>query len=139
MRKFDATGLLLCDLQGKVFEKSAVLEGVSSEIFIRRFAYSKTAKLFDDASVLYASSIPEDVVEMVGEEYQYAQYGSNKFANEELYWIGYFYRYFSYTYEKSSKNVYKIIKPRELRILYPCISFVECCSGNRACAGSKRH
>ena len=29
------------------------------------------------------------------------------------------YRYFSYTYNKSSKQVYKIVKPKELRKLYP--------------------
>lgn len=35
-----------------------------------------------------------------------------------MYWIGYLYRYFSFTYELSSLQVYKIIKPKELRALY---------------------
>ena len=119
MREFDTAGLFLCDLQGKVLEKSTILEGVSSEVFIRRFVYSKTAKLFDDTTILYTSLPSEDVVEMVEEEYQNAKYGTAMFNTEELYWIGYFYRYFSYVYEKSTKYMYKIIKPKELRILYP--------------------
>ena len=35
-----------------------------------------------------------------------------------MFWIGYIYRYFSYTYKKTSKQVYKIIKPKELRGLF---------------------
>ena len=32
--------------------------------------------------------------------------------------MGYLYRYWCYTFEKNSRQVYKIIKPRELRGLY---------------------
>lgn len=35
-----------------------------------------------------------------------------------MYWIGYLYRYFSYTYELSSIRVYKIVKPKEFRGLF---------------------
>ena len=35
-----------------------------------------------------------------------------------MYWIGYLYRYFSYTYELPSTRVYKIVKPKELRGLF---------------------
>ena len=56
---------------------------------------------------------------MVTEEYKASKYGSVKYSWEEMYWIGYLYRYFSYTYNKSSKQVYKIVKPKELRKLYP--------------------
>ena len=41
-----------------------------------------------------------------------------KYNLNELYWIGYLYRYFSYTYNMSSIQVYKIVKPKELRGLY---------------------
>lgn len=36
----------------------------------------------------------------------------------EILGIGYIYRYFSFTYEMSSVQVYKIIKPKELRGLF---------------------
>ena len=35
-----------------------------------------------------------------------------------MYWIGYLYRYWAYTFEKSSKQVFRSIKPEELRELY---------------------
>ena len=35
-----------------------------------------------------------------------------------MHWIGYIYRYWAYTYEKSSKQLFKYIKPEKLRDLY---------------------
>ena len=55
---------------------------------------------------------------MIEEEYGASKYGSVKYNLNELYWIGYLYRYFSYTYNMSSIQVYKIVKPKELRGLY---------------------
>ena len=55
---------------------------------------------------------------MIEEEYGASKYGSVKNNLNELYWIGYLYRYFSYAYNMSSIQVYKIVKPKELRGLY---------------------
>ena len=41
-----------------------------------------------------------------------------KYAENELYWMGHLYRYWCYTYERTSKQVYRIMKPTELRTLY---------------------
>ena len=35
-----------------------------------------------------------------------------------MYWIGYIYRYFVITYELTSMQVYKIVKPKELKGLF---------------------
>lgn len=119
MRKIDSIGLLLCDLQGETFERSIELTETSSEIFMRRFMYSKTVKMLDNETIISSNMQAKDIVEMVTEEYKASKYGSVKYSREEMYWIGYLYRYFSYTYNKSSKQVYKIVKPKELRKLYP--------------------
>lgn len=119
MRKIDSIGLLLCDLQGVAFERSIELTETSSEIFMRRFMYSKTVKMLDNETIISSNMQAKDIVEMVTEEYKASKYGSVKYSREEMYWIGYLYRYFSYTYNKSSKQVYKIVKPKELRKLYP--------------------
>lgn len=52
------------------------------------------------------------------EQYDTSEYGSIKYTHNEIYWIGYMYRYFSYTYDLSSVQVYKIVKPKELRGLF---------------------
>ena len=44
MRKFDKDGLILCEMQGQVFEMSIETTSTSSEIFIRRFMQSIIAK-----------------------------------------------------------------------------------------------
>lgn len=118
MKKMDKDGLLLCELQAKTFEESVEATDVSSEIFIRRFMNSKVTSLMDRDDFLQRNMQPKDIIEEIEEEYGYSQYGSVKYSKNELYWIGYIYRYYSYTYELSSVQVYKIIKPKELRGLF---------------------
>lgn len=118
MKKIDKDGMLLCELQAKTFEESADCTDVSSEIFIRRFMNSKVALLIDNEEILNMNIQAKDVIERIDEEYGHSQYGSVKYTKDELYWIGYIYRYYSYTYEMSSVQVYKIVKPKELRGLF---------------------
>ena len=118
MRKINRDGLLLCNLQAKAFELAVDLTTVSSEIFIRRFMNSKIAKTLDNESILQSNIHEKDIIYILEEEYGKSNYGSVKFTHNEMFWIGYLYRYFSYTYELSSVQVYKIIKPKELRELF---------------------
>lgn len=118
MRKIDKDGLILCDIQAKAFELSLSSTDSSSEIFIRRFMYSKVASQMDNLSFLYTNLQAKDVLQRVDEEYGKSNYGSVRYTSNELHWIGYIYRYFAYTYEKSSRQVYRIINPKELRGLF---------------------
>lgn len=118
MKKIDKDGLLLCELQAKTFEESAESTEVSSAIFIRRFMNSNVAVLMDNSDILQMNIQEKDILERIEEEYGHSRYGSVKYAKNELYWIGYIYRYYSYTYELSSVQVYKIVKPMELRGLF---------------------
>ena len=118
MKKIDRSGLLLCELQAKAFELSTSTLSMSSEIFIRRFMNSQIAKILDSGDILDTNIQPRDILERVEEQYGPSNYGKIKYTADELYWIGYIYRNFSYTYEKSSLQVYKIIKPKELRQLF---------------------
>ncbi len=118
MKKINKDGLLLCELQATAFENSADKIDSSSEIFIRRFMKSKIAKRLDDESVLESNIQANDILQLVDEEYGASNYGSIKYTRNELYWIGYVYRYFAITYELTSAQVYKIVKPKELRSLF---------------------
>lgn len=118
MRKINKDGLLLCDLQAKTFESAVDLVQVSSEIFIRRFMNSKVAKTMDNESILQTNIYEKDILVMIEEQYGESKYGSVKYTHNEMFWIGYLYRYFCYTHELSSVQVYKIVKPRELRGLF---------------------
>ncbi len=118
MEHIDHDGLLMCELQAEVFTRSAELTDSSSEIFIRRFMNSKAARLFDNSDILQTNIRSEDIIRMIDDEYGVSSYGSVKYSMEELYWIGYLYRYYAYTYDKSSAQAYRTIKPSELRLLY---------------------
>ena len=118
MRKISKDGLLLCKLQAEAFENSIDKMDTSSEIFIRRFMKSEIAKRLDDESILETNIQANDILELINEEYGISNYGSVKYTRNEIYWIGYIYRYFTSTYEMSSAQVYKIVKPKELRGLF---------------------
>lgn len=118
MNKIDKDGLILCELQAKVFEISKKAVETSSEIFIRRFMNSRICKSIDNGEILQTNINEKDVIERIEEQYGKSQYGSVKYNNNELYWIGYLYRYFSYTYKIPSVKVYKMVKPKELRALF---------------------
>lgn len=118
MKTIDKDGLLLCDMQANAFEMSITAQGTSSEIFIRRFMNSDIVKKIDNLDILQSNLQAKDLLDIIDEEYGKSNYGSVKYTANEMYWIGYIYRYYAYTYGKSSVQVYKIIKPKELRAVF---------------------
>ncbi len=118
MKKIDKDGLVLCELQAKAFELSSEKIESSSAIFIRRFMNSEVARNMDSDDFLHFNIGAKNMLDRINEEYGVSQYGSEKYTKDELYWMGYIYRYFAYTYDISSKQVYKIIKSKELRNLF---------------------
>ena len=118
MRAFDETGLKLSRMQAELFVLSASKLECSSPIFLRRFMLSQVAARMDQDGFLYEACTADGILQEIEEEFGATNYGREKYSTEELYWMGYLYRYWSYTYEKSSKQVYKLMKPKELRGLY---------------------
>ena len=118
MRTFDENGLKLCRMQAELFVLSVAKLECSSPVFLRRFMLSKVAVRMDQNGFLYESCTEEDILQEIEEQFGSSNYGKEKYSTEELYWMGYLYRYWCYTYEKSSKQVYKLIKPKDLRQLY---------------------
>ena len=94
------------------------LTSTSSEIFMRRFMNSKVVKTIDNESILQINLQPKDIIKQVEEEYKESNYGSVKYTKNEMFWIGYIYRYFAFTYNMTSAQIYKIVKPKELRDLF---------------------
>ncbi|MCR4674652.1 MAG: antitoxin [Lachnospiraceae bacterium] len=118
MRKIDNYGRKMCSLQAKVFAQSKEEVSCSSRIFLRRFMYSYVAKRMDKDGFLFGSDSSSDILIEIEDEFGTSDYGREKFDEEELYWIGYVYRYWAYTREIPSKQIYHIIKPEELRTFY---------------------
>lgn len=118
MKAIDKDGLLLCDLQAKAFELSIDKTELGSAVFVRRFMNSRAAKWMDSGGILTSNTQPADLLNLVEEQYGPSDYGSIKYTHNEMFWIGYIYRYFAYTYERSSASIYRELKPKELRDLF---------------------
>ena len=118
MRKIDSLGLKLCNFQAQLFEESLIQCECSSRIFVRRFLNSNLANRMDKDGFLFESLSIIDALEEIDKQYGESTYGKEKYTVEQMHWIGYIYRYWSYTYELTSKQIYKKIKPEQMKKLY---------------------
>ena len=118
MKNMDSFGLKMCKYQADLFETSLKYMDCSSKIFIRRFMNSELAVRMDNEGFIFDATDISDALIEVESQYGRSTYGKEKFTSEELYWIGYIYRYWSYISGESSKNLYKKINPEYLKKLY---------------------
>ncbi len=119
MREMTNNGLLLCRLQGGLFENYNNYSSCSPFIFIRRFMNSDLAKRFDDTTILLESSSNQTLIEEIDEQYGKTSFGKSKDDNKEMmFWVGYIYRYWSYIYEVSSKQLFSQVQPHLLMDRY---------------------
>ena len=79
---------------------------------------SDLAKRMYTEGFLFSATDISDAMSEIESQYGSSDYGTEKFGREEIYWAGYIYRYWSYITAKSSKQIYRIVKPEELRNLY---------------------
>ena len=118
MKEMDEMGLKICRAQANLFVASLTLTECSSPVFLRRFMNSSVAGRMDKGFFLFEASSNVSVISEIEEEFGKTNYGKVKFSENEMYWMGYLYLYWCYTYGRTSKQVYRIIKPTELRTLF---------------------
>ena len=80
--------------------------------------YSDLAARIDSNAFIFEAVGLKDAFDELDEQYGKTSYGRLKYDPEELYWIGYLYRYWAYISAKSSKQLFRLIKPDDLRKLY---------------------
>ena len=117
MKEFDHNGLLLAEYQGKLFEKSTELN-CSSGIFIRRFLHSD---LLNKLDINHPLSVSLNVSEGIGsilEQFGDTDYGKEKYPGDTMFWMGYMYRYISYTRETSTRFVMQLFHYRQMKDVY---------------------
>ena len=117
MKEFDHTGLLLAEYQGKLFEKSTDLN-CSSAVFLRRFLHSDYVKKMD---LNDTASLPLDInegIDSIQKQFGDSNYGKTKYSKNAMFWIGYMYRYVSYTRGVSTRFVMKLFSYKQLNDVY---------------------
>lgn len=117
MKKIDHDGLLLAEYQGKIFEKSVDLN-CSTPIFIRRFIHSDFLKKIDNTNPQLLSLDVLDAINSIEDQFGKSNYGKEKYSKSSMFWMGYIYRYISYTREQSTKFVMKLFPYKQLNKLY---------------------
>lgn len=117
MKTFDHNGLLLAEYQGKLFEKSHELN-YSSGIFFRRFLHSELLDRLDTNNPSAMSLDVNEGINSIQEQFGDSSYGKVKFSKNALFWIGYMYRYISYTREQRTGFVAKLFAYKQLNEVY---------------------
>lgn len=118
MKRVNEEGRALCRLQGEIFEVSPEVSPSGSAVFVRRYMYSAVAARMDRCTGNTETGTAAALVEEVEREYGGRPYGKERFAAEELYWMGYLYRFWALERGMRSKELVKIIGANELRGLY---------------------
>ena len=117
MRQFDHNGLLLAEYQGKLFEKSSELN-CSTGVYIRRFLHSDLLKKLDTNNPASLSLDIREGNNSILEQFGDSDYGQVKYSKSALFWMGYMYRYISYTREQSTKFVMKLFDYKQMNDVY---------------------
>ena len=117
MRRFDHNGLLLAEYQGKLFEKSYDLN-CSSGVYMRRFLHSDVLKSLDANNPAALSLDTTEGNNSILEQFGDSDYGTVKYSKSALFWMGYMYRYISYTREQSTKFVMKLFSHKQMNDVY---------------------
>ena len=117
MKEFDHTGLLLAEYQGKLFEKSTDLN-CSSAVFLRRFLHSDHVKIMDRNDAASLTLDVEEGIDSIQKQFGDSDYGKIKYSKSAMFWMGYIYRYLSYTREVSTRFIMKLFPHKQLNDVY---------------------
>lgn len=117
MRKFDHDGLLLAEYQGKLFEKSTELS-CSTAVFLRRFLHSDLVKKLDTNDVTFLTLNVNEGIDSIQNQFGESDYGKIKYSKGAMFWMGYMYRYLSYTRGTTTKFVMGLFSYKQLNDVY---------------------
>ena len=117
MKEFDHNGLLLAEYQGKLFERSNELN-CSTGIFLRRFLHSDLLKSLDTNNPSLLSLDVNEGITSIIEQFGDTDYGKIKYSKSSLFWMGYMYRYISYTRGVTTKFVMNLFSHKQLNDVY---------------------
>jgi len=76
MRTRDKQCIQLAEIQAELFEKSAKLLDMSSDVFFRRFMNSNIAKDFDSGAILEVGVSVNGMFSELDDQYGHSDYGS---------------------------------------------------------------
>ena len=118
MREFDTNGLRLAEYQAKLFEASHDRFKCSSSVILRRFLHSELLERMDKNNSAILSLDVIEGLNDIEDEFGISEYGNTKYNYDSLFWVGYMYRYISYTRNVSTIFLFKTFDYKKLFELY---------------------
>ena len=118
MRTLDTNGLRLCEYQAKLFEASVDRFDCSTSIFLRRFYYSNLLATLDKNNSSLLSLDVSEGLDEIEKQFGKSNYGNEKINKEILFWVGYMYRYISYTRNINTQILFKTFNYKKMFELY---------------------
>ncbi|MCL2165044.1 MAG: hypothetical protein FWH55_11805 [Oscillospiraceae bacterium] len=106
----------LCDIQGRLFERS-LLKGLDSPDFVYKFMHSKTCEYLDLSYDRLQWAGEEYVMENLLDETTIRPVGE-RYSKEELFWTGYVYRYWHLLSGESGREIYNQASARRMKDCY---------------------
>ncbi len=85
---------------------------------MRRFLHSDLLKKLDANNPVMLSLDVGEEIDSILVEYGDSDYGKVKFSRNALFWIGYMYRYISYTRDMPTKFVMKLFSYKQMNDVY---------------------
>ena len=119
MKEFNIIGERVCEYQGKLFEYSTKRFNCSSKIFLRRFLNSEILNYLDRNDDIYIPYTVDEALNSIEEEFGKTEYGSVKYSSDAMFWMGYMYRYISFTRETATNLLFDWFSPELLNKAYP--------------------
>lgn len=102
----DTLKIKLCDIQGRLFELS-VAKGMGSAAFVEAFMRSRVAANLDDTYNRMQWAGEEYLMEEIQSECPDKLVKNGKvYTTEEMYWMGYLYRYWHFLTGESSLQIF---------------------------------
>ena len=118
MKEFNIIGVRVCEYQGKLFEASTTRFDCSSKIFLRRFLNSEVLSYLDKNDDIYIPYTIDEALDSIENEFGKIKYGSVKYSSDTMFWMGYMYRYISFTKETNTNLLFEWFKPEQLNQAY---------------------
>ena len=116
--EFNIIGVRVCDYQGKLFMSSTTRFDCSSKIFLRRFLNSEVLTYLDMNDDIYIPDTVDEALDSIEKEFGKTEYGSVKYDSNAMFWMGYMYRYISFTREISTNLLFDLFPPELLNKAY---------------------
>ena len=122
MREFDTNGLRLCEFQARIFEESVDRFSCSTIAFLRMFINSDfLIRLDKNMSALFPLD-PNEALDEIENQFGPINSKGQKKNKNSLFWVGYMYRYISYTRSVNTLLLFKTFDCKRMFELYPVYS-----------------